>query len=308
MQDIAGADWSDGGRRVIAVTGAGKGLGRAFAQAWARRGARVVISNRVRPGEPSSAESLAAALRLEGLEAIADTSDVRDPDAPRNLVNAALGAFGRLDGLILNAGVTGPAARLEQQSMADFREVMETNLFANVSFAQAAAPALRDAGAGRLLFVASSAGMYGVHGRAPYAASKGALIALALSLARELKRDGIGVNVIAPYAATQMTPEALNAELGDLLRPDLAAPMAIWLTSAACAARGEVWTAGAGWFRRGRFEEGVGGGIAPEAGPADPAWIAAHAGTLASMAQGQGHPDAEAAFADLLGRVRTAGD
>lgn len=291
-------------RRVIAITGAGKGLGRAFAEALARRGARVVVNNRVSGNAPSSAEALVADLRARGLAAVAETSDIASPGAAERLVGTAIDTFGRLDALILNAGITGPAARVEHMPPDAFRAVMETNFFPNVALAQAAIPALRASGTGRMLFIASSAGMYGVHGRATYAASKGALIAFALSLARELGRDRIGVNVLAPYAATQMTPDAVNRDIGDVMRAELAAPMAVWLTSAACAARGEIWTAGGGWFRRGRFEEGRGAGRAPGEGPVDPDWISAHLGELADMADGEGHADAELAFADLISRVR----
>ncbi|MEO8114132.1 MAG: SDR family NAD(P)-dependent oxidoreductase [Phenylobacterium sp.] len=288
--------------RVVIITGAGKGLGRAFAEAWGERGASVVVNNRRRPGEPSSADEVAAAIRARGGTAVADYSDVRDPAAPAALVAKALEAGGRLDALILNAGVNGPAARVEAMDPAALREVMEINFFANVALVQAALPQLQAAGAGRLLFVASSAGLYGVRGRAPYAASKGALIALALTLAHEVRRHGVGVNVLTPYAATQMTPEALNTEVGSHLTPAAAAPMAVWLTSPECAATGQVWVAGGGWFRRAQVEEGAGGGV--ERGEAaTPEWIAANLDRLGDMSEAQGFFGAEAAFGDLAQRV-----
>lgn len=178
---------------------------------------------------------------------------------------------------------------------------MEINLFANVALVQAALPHLKASPSPRVLFVASSAGLYGIRGRAPYAASKGALIALALSLADEERRHGLGVNVIAPYAATQMTEGVGPPELNALLSPRAAAPMAVWLTSPECAETGHVWIAGGGWFRRAQVQEGLGGG-AP-AGEATPEWIGANAARLGDMAAGQGFQGAEAAFQDLAGRI-----
>lgn len=299
MSDGARPDISE---RVIAVTGAGKGLGRAFAEAWAARGARVVVNNRRRAGEPNSADEVVAAIRAAGGTAVADYADVRDPDAPQAIVGAALDAWGRLDGLILNAGVNGPAARVDSLDLDALREVMEINFFANVPLVQAALPHLQAAGAGRLLFVASSAGLYGVRGRAPYAASKGAVIALAMTLAHELRRSGVGVNVIAPYATTQMTAGAETTPVGPLLTPAAAAPMAVWLTSSDCADTGQVWVAGGGWFRRAQVEEGPGAGWFG-AEPASPEWIGENLARLGDMAAGQGYFGAEAAFEDLAGKV-----
>ena len=289
--------------RVVVVTGAGKGLGRAFAEHWAARGARVVVNNRSRPGEPSSADAVADAIRARGGEAVAELSDVRDPGAGAALVGAALDSWGRLDALILNAGVNGPAARVEALDLAAMREVMEINVLANVALIQAALPPLRAGTSPRLLVVASSAGLYGVRGRAPYAASKGAAIALALTLAHEERRHGLGVNVLAPYAATQMTAGGgTPAELDAKLTPVAAAPMAVWLTSPECTGSGEVWMAGGGWFRRAQVEEGI-GAAAPPGVEATPEWIGENAGRLGDMSEGRGFPGAEAAFADLAGRL-----
>ena len=289
--------------RVVVVTGAGKGLGRAFAEQWAARGARVVVNNRRRPGEPSSADEVVEAIRARGGEAVAELSDVREPGAGDALVRAATDTWGRLDALILNAGVNGPAARVDSLDLAAMREVMEINVFANVALIQAALAPLRAGTSPRILVVASSAGLYGVRGRAPYAASKGAAIALALTLAHEERRHGLGVNVLAPYAATQMTAGGgTPAELDAKLTPAAAAPMAVWLTGPDCTRTGEVWVAGGGWFRRAQVEEGTGAGV-PAGGEATPEWIAQNAARLGDMSEGRGFPGAEAAFADLAGRI-----
>jgi NAD(P)-dependent dehydrogenase (short-subunit alcohol dehydrogenase family) len=300
IQDPAGVDGAP--PRVVVVTGAGKGLGRAFARAWAGRGACVVVNNRKHGSGPGSADAVVDEIRAAGGQAVADYHDVCDPQAAERLVQLAVGQFGGLDALILNAGVNGPAARLEAQGLADFAAVMEVNLFANIRLTQVALPHLQAGRSPRLLFIASSAGLYGVRGRAPYAASKGAVIALALTLAKEQKRAGVGVNVLAPYAATQMTPAELNAVHGDRLAPELSAPMALWLTGPSCAATGEIWVAGGGYVRRARMEEGLGG--RPERLQSlSPEWIEANLAQLSDMAEGTGFPDAETAFADLMQRL-----
>ena len=250
--------------RVVVITGSGKGLGRAFALHAASTGAHVVVNNRRRDGEASSADAVVAEIKAAGGEAVANYHDVRDAGAAQALVDAALNAWGRLDAIVLNAGVNGPAVRFASQSEEAFRDVLETNLFANLSILQAALPHVIASGAGRVILVASSAGLYGVRGRAPYAVSKGALVGLGLTLSHELQRDGVGVNVLAPYATTQMTvgTMASQAEIGQRMTPDSVAPLATWLASAECDANGEIWVAGGGYVRRARMMEGDGAAFA----------------------------------------------
>lgn len=283
-----------GGERVVLVTGAGKGLGAAFATILAANGARVIVNNRTRPGEPSSAEAIASDIRRSGGLAIAETSDVTAPGAARALCSAALDSFGRLDALILNAGVNGPAARVATGDPAAFRDVLEINFHANVTLVQAALPHLIAAPSGRILFVSSTAGLYGVRGRAAYAASKGALNAFALSLAAELRRDRVGVNILMPYAATQMTKSLLTPERMAAMAPEAAAPAARWLVSPFCTETGGIWVAGGGRFRRAAPVEfgipAVSLDVAQAAGLADPRTFA----------------DAEAAFADFLASAPSA--
>ncbi len=250
--------------RVVLITGAGKGLGRAFALHAASTGARVVVNNRRRDGEPSSADAVVAEIKAAGGDAIADYHDVRDAGAAEALIAAALKAWGRLDAIVLNAGVNGPAARFVNQTEGAFRDVIETNFFANLGILQAALPHVIASGAGRVVLVASSAGLYGVRGRAPYAVSKGALIGLGLTLSHELRRDGVGVNVLAPYAATQMTADTMSAQpdIGARMTPESVAPLATWLASAECDANGEIWVAGGGYVRRARMMEGDGAAFA----------------------------------------------
>ncbi len=291
VRDIARS--ADFGRSVI-VTGAGKGLGAAFASAWASRGARVIVNNRhLGAGEPS-AEVLAQALRSQGADVVADLHSVDAPGAAETIVGAALAAFGRLDVLILNAGINGAAAKVIDLDDSIIRSVMETNFHANTALVRAALPRLLEAPHPRILFVSSTAGLHGLRGRAAYAASKGALNGYALSLAAELRRAKVGVNVLMPYAATAMTAGE-TAVADPLLASMNAAPAAIWLTSSACTETGGIWIAGAGWFRRAKALESIGLGNVD----ATPEWCAQNDHAISDMTGARSYSDAEAAFADL---------
>ncbi len=281
--------------RVALVTGAGKGLGAAFATALAEDGLAVSINNRQREGAPDSATSVAAAIIASGQRAIADRHDVTAAGAAEAMIADCIKAFGRLDVLVLNAGITGPIAKIGALDDSTLRQVMETNFFANAALVTAALPRLRARPDARIIFISSTAGLHGLKGRPAYAASKGALNGYALSLADELRRDGIGVNVLMPYAATPMTAGAAG-EVADRLAPALCAPALVWLARPDCTATGEIWVAGAGRFRRALAMESLGLGRLD----ATPEWLGAEAARLADMAGARGYRGAEAAFADLF--------
>lgn len=250
-----------GPQRVTLVTGAGQGLGRAFALACAARGHAVVVNNRLREGAPDTASQTAAGINEAGGAAVAEPSDITGPDAAHAIVDAALRAFGRLDAVIFNAGVNGPAARLEDMPDADFDSVMAVNFTAQVRLARAALAPLRQSGAGRMVFISSSAGLYGISGRTPYSASKAALNAFALGLAQEERRGAVRVNILAPYAATRMTGDAFSGDAAERFTPQAPAGLAAWLASEACQRHGEIWVAGGGHARRAAVMEGAGGAL-----------------------------------------------
>ncbi|MBC7504367.1 MAG: SDR family NAD(P)-dependent oxidoreductase [Sandarakinorhabdus sp.] len=281
---------SDTGR-VVLITGAGKGLGAAFASAWARRGARVIVNNRHGGAGEPSADALARRLRAEGGDAVADRTAVDAPGAAAQIIAAVTAQHGRLDALILNAGIAGPAMKIPAMDEAALHAVMAINFFANAELVRAALPLIAAAPAGRILFVSSTGGLYGVRGRAAYAASKGAVNGYALSLADEQRRAGTGVNILCPYAATAMT--AASTDPDPRLTPDAAAAAAVWLTSSACRVTGQIWVAGAGRVRRAMAMESqsLGTDVTPE-------WLAANAAD-AGMTGASGFPGGEAAFADF---------
>ena len=188
--------------QVAIVTGAGKGLGRAYALHLAAMGARVVVNNRT--STERSADAVVAEIRALGGNAVANYDSVEKADAGQCLVADALEHYGRLDIVIANAGIDS-AASFHKQAMDDFERVMQINFFAVARLLHAAWPVLRDANYGRVLVSTSTAGCYGNHGQAAYSSSKAALLGLAKSLAIEGAPRGVLVNAIAPYAVTQMT-------------------------------------------------------------------------------------------------------
>lgn len=287
--------------RVVIVTGAGKGLGRAFARQIAADGAAVIVNNRIRDGQPDSASSVVAEIKEAGGRAIANHLDVRDAAAGDKLVSEALSHFGRLDAVVFNAGVNGEALRFESATPEAFDEVMAINFFAPMKLAHAAWPHLANAEAGRLLFVSSTAGLYGVRGRAPYAASKGAVNAFAATLADEGRRAGIGVNILMPYAATQMTAGAGSDATNALLAADAVAPLASWLVSSECGTSGETWVSGAGYVCKAKALETQGVRLAADVGRL----LQEHGASLGDFVNLSGVSGAEKAFEAFM--VRAAG-
>jgi len=239
------------GRGAI-VTGAGKGLGRAYALHLATRGAKVLVNNRRHAGESdaqTSAAQTVAAIRAAGGIAQADWSDVTDPASGPAMVQQALEVFGALEIVVANAGVDHPMA-FQKQGLADFRAIFDTSFFGNLHLAHAAWPHLLQQGHGRMVLTASSAGLHANHGQSAYSAAKAAVIGLMRALAIEGRRRDVRVNVIAPYGYSQMTAPYMRPEMAQRFDPARVAPLVGWLCSPQCDVTGEVLVSGAGLVRR----------------------------------------------------------
>ena len=232
--------------RVVIVTGAGAGLGRAYALHLAGLGWRVVVNNRNRS---SSADEVVAEIRAQGGEAIAQYDDVCSEGAGERLLQAALSTWGRLDALVNNAGVDQHAP-FHKITLEDFRRIFAINFDGTVAITHAIYPHLRAQGSGRILMSVSSAGLHGLHGLSAYAASKAALIAFMRSLAAEAAPKGVLVSAIAPYAATRMTEAHLSDELRERMSAASVAPFVGGLIHPDATSYGQTWVVGAGWVRR----------------------------------------------------------
>jgi NAD(P)-dependent dehydrogenase (short-subunit alcohol dehydrogenase family) len=224
------------GRSVI-ITGAGQGLGRAHALEFARQGARLVLNDL-----GAAVEEVAAEVRAAGGEAVVSAGDVSDWDYAAQLVRTAVGAYGRLDTLVNNAGINRDRM-LVNMSEAEWDLVLKVDLKGHFAPTRHAAAYWRDkakAGeqiAARVVNTSSGAGLMGSVGQGNYAAAKAGIAVLTQIAAVEWARYGIVVNAIAPSARTPMTEGVFadamaRPEAGfDAMDPANVSPLVAWLGS-----------------------------------------------------------------------------
>jgi NAD(P)-dependent dehydrogenase (short-subunit alcohol dehydrogenase family) len=186
------------GDRVAIITGAGQGIGRVFAKAFAMAGAVAVIAERNHP----RGQAVAAEIIADGGKAIAIETDVADPDAVEALAKKVDNAYGRIDILVNNAGIfsTLEMRPFDQIPLAEWEQVLRVNVTGPFLCSRAVVPAMRRAQWGRIINMASGAVSLGRPNYLHYITSKGALDAMSRSMARELGNDGITVNAILPGA------------------------------------------------------------------------------------------------------------
>ncbi len=236
--------------KVAIVTGAGGGIGRAEAIALAAEGAAVVVNDigadlAGKENQRSGAADVVAVITQAGGRAVTNGDDVASYAGSAGVVGTALESFGRLDILVNNAGILRDRMSFNM-SEEDFDDVVRVHLKGHFSMARAAGSYWREqhkAGAesaGRIINTTSEAGLFGSAGQANYAAAKGAIATLTITLAREYERFGVTVNAIAPRARTRMTISALGAlepEPGafDSWAPENIAPVVVWLAGPATA-------------------------------------------------------------------------
>jgi NAD(P)-dependent dehydrogenase (short-subunit alcohol dehydrogenase family) len=237
--------------QVAIVTGAGKGLGRAWAIHLAMMGASVVVNNRHSPasGQPSSADNVVEEIKALGGRAIANYDSVEDVDAATRMVDCAMEHFGSLEIIVANAGLD-KAASFHQLDFNDFEYVLDVNFKSVARLLHVAWPIFRKNNYGRVLLTTSSAGLYGNHGMAGYSSSKAAIEGLMKTLAIEGRSRGILVNSIAPYAMTQMTSEHMqDPKLANALTPESAVESVDMLVRKECDFSGKTFICGANHVR-----------------------------------------------------------
>lgn len=193
---------------VALVTGGSKGIGKGIAEALAAEGARLAICARTQ-GE---LEETAAALREEhGTDVLAVPADLTDEADRRQVVEATLDRFGRIDALVNNAGTVGSAGTIEETEVSDWRRLFELNVFAAVALTKAVLPHLREQGGGRIVNVSSENGTQPYPDMIHYSASKGALDNFSKGLSKHVAEDGILVNTVSPaFIETPLVEEMLE--------------------------------------------------------------------------------------------------
>jgi NAD(P)-dependent dehydrogenase (short-subunit alcohol dehydrogenase family) len=242
--------------QVALVTGAGKGMGRAYALWMAERGAKVVVNNRVRPGQPSSASEVVDEIRALGGEAVVDTHPVEDETSGTKMVQTALDAFGRIDIVVSNAGIM-EFDDFRDLDLEAFRRTMDINFWGSVYPVMAAVPLLLEQGYGRIVMTTSSAGVYGQSKSAAYSASRAAVVGFARSIAADTRdTSGFGINLVLPSAYTQASSSFHNPAHAEFMSPARAAAVVGWLCSSDCTRSGLILHAGYGRVRRIQVFEG----------------------------------------------------
>ena len=247
--------------RVAVVTGAGRGLGRAYALLLASKGAKVVVNDR---GTSLTGDGVDAGptgkvvqeITAAGGEAVACTESVATAAGGKAIIKSALDHYGRIDVLIHNAGNVRPGS-LKVMTYEDFDAVVDVHLRGAFHVVRPAFPLMCEARYGRVVLTSSIGGLYGNHGIANYAIAKAGMIGLSNVVALEGAAEGVKCNIIVPAAETRMA-EGIDTSAYPPWGPELVAPVVGWLAHESCSITGEMLLAIAGRVARAVIAESPG--------------------------------------------------
>ncbi|XP_047469588.1 peroxisomal multifunctional enzyme type 2-like [Penaeus chinensis] len=241
--------------KVAIVTGAGGGLGKAYALLFGSRGARVVVNDLggSKKGEGSSsklADQVVEEIRNGGGIAVANYDSVEDGE---KIVKTALDNFGRVDIVVNNAGILRDRS-FARISDTDWDLIQRVHLRGSFMVTRAAFPIMKEQKFGRIIMTASTSGIYGNFGQANYGAAKLGLLGLSNTVAIEGRKYNIHCNTIAPVGGTRLTEGILPPDLFDQLKPEYVAPLVAWLCHEDCEDTGGLFEAAGGWYGKYRWE------------------------------------------------------
>ena len=253
--------------KVVIVTGAGGGLGRAHALLFARHGAKVVVNDLGGSTQGDGANSAAAdrvveEIRGAGGTAVANHDSVTDGD---RIVQQALDSFGRIDVVVNNAGILRDKT-FHKMEDADWDLVYRVHVEGAYKVTRAAWPHMREQNYGRVIFTASTSGIYGNFGQSNYGMAKLGLYGLTRTLALEGRKNNVLVNAIAPTGGTRMTEGLIPPQVFEQLKPELVSPLVVYLASEQCQETSGLFEVGGGWMGKVRWERSLGVGFDPQAG------------------------------------------
>lgn len=194
--------------KVVAVTGAGRGIGRDVALLCARQGAAVVVNDLGASAEGEGAdagpaEEVVSLIRAEGGKAIVNGASVADPNGAASIVEDAVKNFGRIDGVVNNAGILRDRI-FHKMSVLDWQQTVDVHLNGSFYVSKAAAGYFKDQGSGSYVHFTSTSGLIGNFGQANYSAAKMGIWALSNSIALDMQRFGVTSNCIAPFAWSRL--------------------------------------------------------------------------------------------------------
>jgi NAD(P)-dependent dehydrogenase (short-subunit alcohol dehydrogenase family) len=265
--------------QTAVVTGAGRGLGRLYALDLARRGAAVVVNDlggtmHGDGADASVADEVVAEIVAAGGTAVASYDSVDSPEGGQAIVDTALGAFGRLDVVVSNAGIFN-SVPFEDITPDIWRQMLRVHLDGGFYLSQPAYRAMMRQKYGRFVFISSSAGNFGQPMEAHYAAAKTGLVGLSNVIAIEGAVHGIASNTVLPTGFSRMVTETVGdekflTESGFMraIRPELVVPLVVFLASRACEFTHRNYSASAGRYARAFM--GLGEGWLADPAAADP--------------------------------------
>jgi 3-hydroxyacyl-CoA dehydrogenase/3a,7a,12a-trihydroxy-5b-cholest-24-enoyl-CoA hydratase len=247
--------------KVAIITGAGNGLGRAYALLLASRGAKVVVNDLGggvtgddKGAQLHPADAVVAEIKKAGGIAVANKDSVEHGD---KIVKTAVDAFGTVDIVINNAGILRDVS-FQKMTEKDWDLIMMVHLKGAFSVTRAAWNIMKDKGYGRILNTGSSAGIYGAFGQVNYSTAKIGLWGFTQSLAKEGEKRNIKVNCIAPLAGTRMTETVMPKEVCDTLKPEYVAPFVAVLVHESVPDNGALYEVGAGYIAKQRWNRSEG--------------------------------------------------
>lgn len=243
-------------QKTVAITGAGKGLGAAYAKYLASRGLNVLVNNRIHPNEESSADLIVNEIKASGGNATANYSSIEDLNSGHQILEQCLDEFGSFDYLINNAGVA-EGKTFSKATIEDFNRILEVNLNGVINTTHACFKHMYKNNHGSIIFTTSGAGLYGQHGMPAYSCAKAGVIGLAHSLHLESLMKNINVNIISPFAHTNMTKNFLDEQQSKKFSVHKIIPLISFLLESR-EISGNIFIAGAGKFKVAKMLENVG--------------------------------------------------
>ncbi len=291
--------------KVVVVTGAGAGLGRAYALEFSRRGAKVVVNDLgverdgTAAGSLKSADKVVDEIKAAGGEAVANYDSVSTAEGGAAIIQTAIDTYGRVDILVNNAGILRDRT-LAKMEPGDWQAVRSVHLDGAYNVTRPAFLHMREKGYGRIIVTTSAAGLYGNFGQANYSAAKMGLVGLMNTLKLEGEKYNVKINCVAPLAATRLTEDVFPQEMLHKLRPEFVVPLVTYLCSDQCDENGLIFNAGMACYNRAAIVTGPAIVVGDGKQPPTPEQIHQHWAAINDMTDAGESLNATVALGEML--------